>query len=337
MPQLFVDVAVHPGITKSDPRTHVRFVDRQVCEGPIPIMAEQAVGAVLRNLRTSRVVEGTRGIDVPEIPEDVLREAIVNALTHRDYSGWGRGQQVAVDVYTDRVEITSPGGFWGGITPANIDEGVSRSRNDTLAKLLTRISLPGGNEMVCENQGSGVPRMIGAMCDRGLPIPEFKDSIDAVRVILRRFGLLTPDTRAWLNDLTDKPLSSHEEIALVLARAQGKVTPQELRQQLGIDTDDARTDLERLTQLRLLHRASVDVFHISVIQPSLPFDLSPGELDVLNALSTKEPTSIQHLADMTGRGLGGLRVILRALVDAGLALATAPPTSRNRAYLRAVR
>ena len=46
---------------------------------------------------------------------------------------------MAVDVYTDRVKITSPGGFWGGITPANIDEGVSRSRNDTLAKLLTRI------------------------------------------------------------------------------------------------------------------------------------------------------------------------------------------------------
>lgn len=84
LPQLFVDVAVHPGITKSDPRTPIRFVDRQVCEGPIPIMAEQAIGAVLRNLRTSRVVEGTRGVDVPEIPKDVLREAIVNALTHRD-------------------------------------------------------------------------------------------------------------------------------------------------------------------------------------------------------------------------------------------------------------
>jgi ATP-dependent DNA helicase RecG len=233
------------------------------------------------------------------------------------------------------VEITSPGGFWGGITPANVDEGVSRSRNDTLAKLLTRIPMPGGNDMVCENQGSGVPRMIGAMRDRGLPIPEFRDSIDAVRVVLHRFGLLTPDTRSWLNDVTDKPLSSHQEIALVLARAQGKVTPQEVRQQLGIDTDDARTDLERLTQLRLLHRAGADIFHISPVQPPLPIDLSPGERDVLNALSTKEPTTIQHLADTTGRGLGGLRVILRALVDADLVLATAPPTSRNRAYLRA--
>lgn len=68
-PQLFVDVTVHPGITKSDPRSPVRFVDRQVCEGPIPVMSETAVGAVLRNLRTSRVVEGTRGVDVPEIPQ----------------------------------------------------------------------------------------------------------------------------------------------------------------------------------------------------------------------------------------------------------------------------
>lgn len=143
-------------------------------------------------------------MDVPEIPQDVLREAIVNALTHRDYSSWGRGQQVAVDVYADRVEITSPGGFWGGITPANIADGVSRSRNDTLAKLLTRIPLPSGDAMVCENQGSGVPQMIGAMRDRGLPIPEFHDSIDGVRVVLHRFGLLTAETDTWLAGRPDE-------------------------------------------------------------------------------------------------------------------------------------
>lgn len=60
-PQLFVDVTVHPGITKSDPRSPVRFVDRQVCEGPIPVMSETAVGAVLRNLRTLTCCRGNAG------------------------------------------------------------------------------------------------------------------------------------------------------------------------------------------------------------------------------------------------------------------------------------
>lgn len=334
-PQLFVDVAVHPGITKSDPRSPARFVDRQVCEGPIPAMTEMAVSAVLRNLRTARVVEGTRGVDVPEIPHDVLREAIVNAVTHRDYSSWGRGQQVAVDVYADRVEITSPGGFWGGITPANVAEGVSRSRNDTLAKLLTRIPLPGGDAMVCENQGSGVPQMIGAMRDRGLPIPEFQDTIDGVRVILHRFGLLTAETRSWLEDLTQEELSPHEEIALVLAKTQSRVTPQELRQQIGRDTDDARADLLRLTQLGLLHHVATDVFQLITFQPQLPWDLTAGEIDVLNALNPTVSLTVQQLANVTGRRVAGLRSILRRLVESGAVVATAPPTSKSRAYLRA--
>lgn len=334
-PQLFVDVTVHPGVVKADPRAQVRFVDRQICEGPIPVMTEQAVGAILRNLRTSRVVAGTRGIDVPEIPEEVLREAVVNALAHRDYSSWARGQQVAVDVYTDRVEITSPGGFWGGITADNVVEGISRSRNDSLAKLLTRIPMPHGNEMVCENQGSGVPMMIGAMRDRGLPIPEFDDSIDRVRVVLHRFGLLTPDTRAWLDDVTDQPLSAHAEIALVLAKTQGHVSPQDLRHQIGIDTDDARAHLLRLNQLGILLRTSTDEFRLAFAGSPLPWDLTSGEIDVLGSLNPKLPLSIQQIADITDRSPTSLRPILRKLIEHGVVLATAPPTSRNRAYLRA--
>lgn len=334
-PQLFVDVAVHPGVVKSDPRASVRFLDRQICEGPIPVMADQAVGAILRNLRTSRVVAGTRGVDVPEIPEEVLREAIVNALAHRDYSTWARGQQVSVDVYADRVEITSPGGFWGGITADNVVEGISRSRNDALTKLLTRIPLPNGNEMVCENQGSGVPMMFGAMRDRGLPIPEFEDSIDRVRVILHRFGLLTPDTRSWLDSLTSQPLSPHDEIALVLARTQGHVSPQDLRQQIGMDSDDARSSLLRLTQLDILTRVGSDEFQLNVVQLPLPWDLSPGEMEVLHALHPKEPLSIQRIAAITGRSVNSLRPILHRMVDQGAVVPTAPPTSRKRAYLRA--
>ena len=120
-PHLVIDVAVHPGTEKSlDPT--VRFLDRQLCDGPLPYAIDDAVRAALRNLRTRRVVEGSGGTDVPEIPAEVLREAITNAVMHRDYSAYARGQQVAVDIHPDRVEVKSPGGFWGDRTKENVAE-----------------------------------------------------------------------------------------------------------------------------------------------------------------------------------------------------------------------
>ena len=187
-PQLTIDVAVHPGTAKSqDPAT--RFLDRQNCDGPAPEAIEDAVIAVLRNLSTRRVVDGVGGRDVPEIPEEVLREAIANAVMHRDYSAQVRGQQIAVDVYSDRVEVISPGGFWGGRTKDNLDEGHSESRNPDLARLLTRVPMPDDQMTVCENQGSGVPLMIGQMRRHGLPAPDYSAStLDHVIVRLARPG-----------------------------------------------------------------------------------------------------------------------------------------------------
>lgn len=185
-PQLTIDVTVHPAERKSqDPA--VRFVDRRVCDGPIPQAIDDAVHTVLRNLRAQRVVSGTQGSDVSELPEEVLREAIANAVMHRDYSSYVRGQQVAVDVYPDRVEVTSPGGFWGDRTKENVAEGRSASRNEDLVRLLTVVPMPDGESTVCENQGSGVPLMISRMRERGLPDPDYSAStIDHVVLRLDR-------------------------------------------------------------------------------------------------------------------------------------------------------
>ncbi|MDN6566824.1 MAG: putative DNA binding domain-containing protein [Actinomyces sp.] len=334
-PQLFIDVAVHPGTAKGAQPGSTRFLDRKVCEGPIPVAVDQAVRAVARNLRTARVVEGSRGTDVLEIPEEVLREAIVNAATHRDYSSHVLGQQVAVDVYPDRVEIISPGGFWGSVSRENIGEGVSCSRNDCLAKLLTQVPLPDSDAMVCENLGSGVPLMIGAMRSRGLPIPAFDSSADKVKVVLHRFGLLTPETREWLHSLGGATrITPRQEIALVLTRTQGNVTPHDLREQAAVDSDDARNDLERLVDLGLLTETGIETYELPRELDAAV--LTPVQRDVLTAVDAGTARNIQELARRTHRSANALRPVLRDLVARGLVIATAPPTSRNRAYLRAV-
>lgn len=329
-PQLIVDVTVHPGNTKSAPGEAVRFLDRREADGAIPDMVVEAVAATLGTLKTRRTVQGAVGRDVPEVPPEVLREAIANALVHRDYSNQAIGQQVAVDVYPNRIEISNPGGLWGGVTPENIDSGQSRSRNDTLAKLLTRVSLPGGG-VVVENQGSGVPLMFNAMQGAGLPRPEFSASIDRVTVTLYRHGLLNEDTRAWLEAQGATGLSPHQQMALVLAEQSKVVTVGELRRQVGIDSDDARADLHRLEADGLLVELGTDRYARPV--PKLAPSMSSTQRDILTAITKLGGEATVHeLSAETGRLVNTLRVALRGLVEQGAIVATAPPTSRNRAY-----
>lgn len=140
-PRLVVDVAAHSGSEKSTPGMP-RFLDRVICEGALGEVVQEAVRSVIKNLRTYSVVRGTGREDVCEIPEEVLREAIANAVVHREYDSYFVGQSVSVDIYSDRVEVTSPGGLWGGKTIDNLADGSSRCRNASLMKLMTSVPLP---------------------------------------------------------------------------------------------------------------------------------------------------------------------------------------------------
>lgn len=332
-PRLVVDVCVHPGTTKSQ-EDSVRFIDRQACDGPVPLMVDDAVAAVARNLRRRRVVRGTLAEDVLEVPEDVLREAITNAVMHRDYSAQAEGQTVSVDVYQDRVEVGNPGGLYGGRTVGNLDEGVPVSRNKVLANLLRSIPRPHGTGMVAEAAGTGVPRMISAMRQQGLPAPDYEaTTIDRVVVRLSRFGLLDPQVRAWLDSLPGAPRDARAESVLALARRDGRVWVVDVRRNLGMDSDDIRDLLGRIVEEGLLVGMNDGPYVLANLKHRMA---STGAMwEVLSVLDSREAVSIKVIAERTGRSLSALRPLLRELVGEGLVIATAPPTSRNRAYLLA--
>ena len=188
-PSLFVDVAVHPGNAKAADGGGVRFLDREICEGSIDECIGSALRAVARNIRTISVVKGLGRADVREVPEEVLREALVNAIVHREYDAAFTGQPISVDIYENRLEITSPGGLWGGKTVENIADGTSRCRNAALMRLVR--SLPGvaESQIMAEGQGSGVPMMMHEMERNGLTPPSYKAGVDFVKVIFRRNGV----------------------------------------------------------------------------------------------------------------------------------------------------
>ncbi|WP_234042805.1 ATP-binding protein [Actinomyces weissii] len=333
-PQLTIDVAVHPHTSKSKDPT-VRFLDRKNCDGPLPQAIAEAVQVVMRNLKVRHVVEGSRGADVPEIPEEVLREAIANAVMHRDYSEFVLGEQVAVDVYPDRVEVTNPGGFWGGKTKDNVGDGRSASRNEALVRILRDVPMPDGHSTVCEDNGTGVPLMVHAMRTHGLPAPDYSAStIDHVVVRLDRFGLLDPETKAWLSSLPQHDSAGREqEAALALARRSGAVCVNDLRTNLGLDSDVCRAVLADLVADGLL--VGMNDGPYVLVDQRRTAAATAAEWEVLAALTTSEPRTIREISDSTGKSLNALRLILRELVDRGLVVATAPPQSRNRKYLLA--
>jgi len=127
-------------------------------------------------------------------PEVALREAIVNALVHRDYSVGARGTQVQIEMYPDRLLVRSPGGLYG---PVAIEElglrGTSSSRNRALLKILADAPFEDGRT-VCENVGSGIFTMRRAMADAGMEPPVFSDNVSTFEVTFPNHPLLDQDT-----------------------------------------------------------------------------------------------------------------------------------------------
>ena len=156
LPRLNVTFTAFPGTTKTervDDRR--RFLDAKTLVGPIPTMIDDALSAVEMNTRTGAVVEGAFRRDVPDYPREAVREAVANALMHRDYSPESRGSQVQVNLYADRLEVLNPGGLYGDVTIDTLGtSGVSSARNQFLSNILETTPYPGGGYVV-ENRGTG--------------------------------------------------------------------------------------------------------------------------------------------------------------------------------------
>ena len=332
-PKLIVDVAVHPGTEKSSPEGP-RFLDRTLCEGPLGEVVEDAILAVAKNLRRHSIVEGAGRREVLEIPEEVLREAITNAVVHREYSSYFTGQSVSVDVFPDRVVITNPGGLWGGKTLSNIADGTSRCRNAALMRLMSSIPLPSGIGAPAEGGGTGVPLMIREMESHALGAPRFDADIDCFRVTLGRSGTEIPENRLWIQDFAGDGLSQHEEAILLAAHRDGTVSVKSIRDMLRIDSDEIREAFAKLSNAGILEQAGKDAYR--VCQEDRSEGREPArnsEEAILSVLSCDVPMGIHEISEAIGKSAASTRLHMRNLVESGRVTATAPTTSRNRKYL----
>lgn len=99
-----------------------------------PGLVDQAWDFVLRNTTPSARLEGLRRVDRWEYPQSVMREAVTNALVHRDYSI--AGTDITLSIFSDRLEITSPGRLPNTVTPEGMKSGIRYARNQTLVNIM---------------------------------------------------------------------------------------------------------------------------------------------------------------------------------------------------------
>lgn len=157
----------------------MRFTDSKRIEGTIPEMLDGALSFVRSNMRISTRIDPLTGerTDVPQYPLDAVREAVLNALVHRDYSFYTEGMPVQLTMYDNRLEVINPGGLYGRLTIDQIGNMQPDTRNPVLVSSLETLGKT-------ENRYSGIPTIRFAMKKLSLPEPVFMDSRGSFHVIL---------------------------------------------------------------------------------------------------------------------------------------------------------
>lgn len=183
-PQLCIIATAVPGTEMGEIGTQgERFLDNQRIEGNIPEMLDGAMQFVNKNMRVKTIINPHTGKreDRTDYPIIAIREAILNALVHRDYSIHTEGLPIQIIMYENRIEIRNPGGIYGRIKIDQLGKVQPDTRNPVIASELEVLK-------VTENRYSGIPTIRRTMQEYDLPQPEFLDERGSFIVKLYKYG-----------------------------------------------------------------------------------------------------------------------------------------------------
>lgn len=255
LPQLCLTF-VHYPTQSGEPTGVTRFLDNVRIDGSIPVIATEALAVIQRNMSRRAMVDAAGRQDVWEYPPEALREAVVNALVHRDLSPGNRGTQVQVEMFPNQLRILNPGGLFGAVDISRLgDEGVSSSRNALLLKLLEDVYVPGSTRTVCENRGSGIRTMRAEFARAGMRPPEFADQITSFRVTMPNHTLFDEDTIQWLGLIGPEGIKDTQRTALAVLRGGQVMDNARYRAVTGLsDSRAATAELQDLVARELVEQ-----------------------------------------------------------------------------------
>lgn len=237
------------------------FLDKREYTGPIYEQIEEAVDFVLRNIRLGAKIKGLQREESYELPPEAIREMIVNAHCHRNYTA---ESCVQVAVYDDRLEVTSPGGLYNGLTFEEALQGHSKLRNRAIANVFSQMGL-------VEAWGTGLQRIRSAAHEYGLLDPEFIETAEMFRVNMYRKQVDDSDANDANRDANDANCDANRDAndangldenteaklqneIIRLLKANGSLTQNELAQKIGVSRSTVQRMMKKMSEEALIVR-----------------------------------------------------------------------------------
>lgn len=221
----------------------VSYIRRDTIVGPVQRQVEIATELILRDIGTEIVVTGAFRHDVTRLPRRVVREAVANAVAHRDYS-IDRTPTV-IEIRPSSVIVKSPGGLLPPVTIDSLRESQA-PRNHVLIDVLRRYRL-------AEDSGQGIDIIQDGMRSELLDEPAFSEQNHSFTVRLPLSGVASAFERAWLAEHERTgTLKENERLLILAAFREGKITNSRARELLSADSVVTRTRLQKLRDAGLL-------------------------------------------------------------------------------------
>lgn len=182
-------------------------------------------------------------------PEDACREALINAITHRDYSI--EGQNIEILIYDDRMEVQSPGGLLSTVKIDNLTklQGIHDSRNAFIARVLREIGY-------VREMGEGMRRIFLLMRDADLVPPELHSEPGRFSMILQYKSVFSEIDQRWLDGFKSLSLTREEMLILLLGKDGRLISPRQIYDRLSlVDWDVYRTIIEQIQTKEAIYNA----------------------------------------------------------------------------------
>jgi len=223
----------------------VEFLDRLALDEKTVLEAmDDVVKFIRRNTRLAAKITTMRRQDIPEYPEIALREVLVNAVAHTDYSL--TGMRIRVAIYADRMEIENPGMLPFGMTLDDLKAGVSRIRNRVIARVLRELGL-------LEEWGTGYRRVMEDCRTGGYPLPEWEELGPALRVVFRPHPAVAAELiNVSVNVPINVPINDRQRWFLDQLSRGVPVKAREIAEHFQVTERTARRDIADLQSKRLV-------------------------------------------------------------------------------------
>ena len=242
-------------------------------------------------MATRGIVDSFRRRDEPEYPAAALREVLVNAVAHRDYTM--RGSRVQIRLYPDRLEVHTPGGLPAPVTVDNIED-EQATRNEAIVSLLQDYGY-------MERRGFGLNAIMASMREAGLAPPLMTDTGASFNITLKSHVLMSPETLHWLRRFEGLELNPQERLALAYLRVNERLYNRDYARLNDCSSVEATQALRRMVDKRvaIMQGTRGGAYYV------LP-DRLPGPVQLELRLTDAQDARILELGRAEGRIVTGL-------------------------------